>query len=169
MFIDFNVPFWADIFFRYTFTGMLWHFTLWVTHTMVQHASGTFHSRCIFETSLKAIGRKFTSSISVEFFREKLLAVSKYDDFFYHYSYIIMDNKSLNQIRIEWVCEQFQYVCTTCTSYCFWRKHKTYSDTLNSIIRPFEKFKPTCSALVSCALALYVIVELHQSNMVFWY
>lgn len=87
--------------------------------------------------------------------------------FFYHYSYIIMDNKSLNQIRIEWVCEQFQYVCTTCTSYCFWRKHKTYSDTLNSIIRPFEKFKPTCSALVSCALALYVIVELRQSNMVF--
>lgn len=36
--------------------------------------------------------------------------------FFYHYSYIIMDNKSLNQIRIEWVCEQFQYVCPTCTS-----------------------------------------------------
>lgn len=50
----------------------------WIKWFSCLHASGTFHSRCVFETSLKAIGRKFASSISVEFFREKFLAVSKH-------------------------------------------------------------------------------------------
>lgn len=70
-----RLPFRASTF-EYTFTRMLWSITFRITHTMIKHAPGTFHSSYLLQTILKTIWRIFACTASIEFFREKFLAVS---------------------------------------------------------------------------------------------